>query len=118
MAAAKSPTYILVPGHWHTVKHLEPLVTALQERAKQAKPVQLHSVGLKETASRPNFADDVSVIYAAAVHELLAGNDVVLVLHSYAGMPGAQAVNRLIIDGALRPRERENGTEGSPPPFA
>ena len=98
---ASSPTFVIVPGHWHTLSHLTPLVDALNERGYRARPLQLHSVGAKST--RPTFSDDVCVIYSAVVQELIRRNDVCLVVHSYAGMPGAEAVNKIISDGALEP---------------
>ena len=103
MASTASPTctFVIVPGHWHTLSHLTPLVDALRERGYHARPLQLHSVGAKST--RPTFSDDVCVIYSAIVQELIRGNDVCLVVHSYAGMPGAEAVNKIVSDGALEP---------------
>lgn len=98
-----APTFIVVPGHWHTLFHLTPLVNALTARGYASVALQLHSVGLKST--RATFSDDVCVVYAAVARELLRNNDVCLVLHSYAGMPGAEAINRLISDGALEPLE-------------
>ena len=98
---ASNPTFVIVPGHWHPLSHLTPLVDALNERGYRARPLQLHSVGAKST--RPTFSDDVCVIYSAVVRELIRGNDVCLVVHSYAGMPGAEAVNKIISDGALEP---------------
>lgn len=98
-----TPTFVLIPGHWHTLSHLTPLISTLTSRGHLTTATQLHSVGLKPT--RPTFSDDVCVIYAAVTRTLIAGSDVCLVLHSYAGMPGAEAVNRLISDGALEPCE-------------
>lgn len=94
-----APTFVLVPGHWHTKAHMQPLAKALETRGHTSRIVQLHSVGRK--SPRPTFADDVSVIYSAVSSEIVAGKDVCLVLHSAASMPGAEAINRLIADGAL-----------------
>lgn len=94
-----SPTFVFVPGHWHNLTHLQPILAILHKRQYRTKSVQLHTVGLKP--QRPCFSDDVSVIYTAVAQELLVGNDVCLVVHGYAGMPGAEAVNRLVIDGVV-----------------
>ena len=101
MSYTSNPTFVIVPGHWHTTSHLTPLVKALNDRGYRARSQQLHSVGGKST--RPTFSDDVCVIYAAITRELIQGNDVCLVVHSYAGMPGAEAINKIISDGALEP---------------
>ena len=94
-----SPTFVFVPGNWHNLTHLQPILAILHKRQYRTKSVQLHTVGVKEP--RPCFSDDVSVIYTAVAQELLLGNDVCLVVHGYAGMPGAEAINRLVIDGVV-----------------
>ena len=90
-----TPTFILVPGHWHTTTHLQPLLTTLHCLHLPAKPCQLPSVGLK--TPRPTFASDVDEIHSTVSTALQAGEDVCLVLHSIAGMAGAEAVNRLLL---------------------
>lgn len=99
MSNDSTPTFVIVPGHWHVKAHLTPLVDVLTSRGFRAVPLQLHSVGPKST--RPTFSDDVCVIYSAVARELIRGNDVCLVVHSYAGMPGAEAINRICSDEAL-----------------
>lgn len=101
MTKSTNPVFLLVPGHWHTRSHLTPLSEALEKRGYRSRSLQLHSVGEKKT--RPTFSDDVCVIYAAIARELIRGNDVCIVLHGYAGMPGAEAVNHIIKDGGLEP---------------
>lgn len=109
-STSNPPTFLLVPGHWHTPTHLAPLTQALTARNLPTRTLQLHTVGRKPLASpRPTYSDDVSVIYTAVIHEILAGRDVVLVLHSYAGMPGAEAVNCLVKDGVV-----EGASSGRP----
>lgn len=104
MSAPNTPTFVIFPGHWHTTAHLLPLTKALDARSIPSKTVQLYTVGRKPAIAGvkpPRYSDDVSVIYAGVVQELFEGRDVVLVLHSYAGIPGAEAVNRLIKDGVV-----------------
>lgn len=79
------------------------MVNVLRAQNHRAIPIQLHSVGIK--TPRPTFADDVNVIYNAVSTSLSSGQDVCLVVHSAAGMPGAEAINRLIAEGALEPKE-------------
>lgn len=90
---------VFVPGHWHTLFFTKPIVAAVEQLNHQIVPHQLASVGRKEP--RPTFADDVSGINQAVLQVLETGQDAVLVLHSYAGMPGSEAVNQLIELGAL-----------------
>jgi hypothetical protein len=93
------PTILFVPGSWHTTAHAEGLINAFRQQNYKAETHQLASVGLK--SPRPTFADEVSTIKNAVSKELNTGQDVCLVLHSYAGVPGAQATNELIAQGAL-----------------
>ncbi|KAK5173811.1 uncharacterized protein LTR77_002492 [Saxophila tyrrhenica] len=113
---ASTPTFILVPGHWHTPTHLRPLTTALSDRGLPYKTQQLHTVGRKPPGPRPCYSDDVSVIYTAVTTELLAGRDVCLVLHSYAGVPGAEAVNCLLKDGVVETPDFRRWDFGYAPP--
>ncbi|TKA74513.1 hypothetical protein B0A55_08048 [Friedmanniomyces simplex] len=99
MAAAQMPAIVIVPGSWHTPAHAEPLKQALNQQGYEAEAHQLASTGLKDP--RPTFADDVSTIYKAVTAKLDQGYDVCLVLHSFAGVPGAEAVNRLTKEGRL-----------------
>ncbi len=111
MASPKQPpVLILVPGHWHSITHLEPLLSALPalNPPLPTQPLQLHTVGRKTTPGPPpKYSDDVSVIYAAVTKQILDGKDVCLVLHSYAGMPGAEAINRLVKDGLVAGTDEE-----------
>lgn len=76
-----------------------PLVAELREREVAITSHQLDSLGRK--ASPPAFADDVTGIRKAVNKVLEDNEDAILVLHSYAGMPGSEAVNLLIDLGAL-----------------
>lgn len=93
-AAEERAHIVFVPGHWHTLYHAKPLVTQLEKAGYGVTPHQLASVGLKDPA--PTFADDVNGIVSAVTKVVNAGKDVILVLHSYAGMPGSEAVNKFI----------------------
>lgn len=97
------PTFVLVPGLWHTTVHMQPLVDVLTRQEYPTKTIQLRSVGLK--TPRPTFQDDVQLIYDTVTQELQAGRDVCLVTHSFSGMPGAESLNKLIADGVLSPKE-------------
>lgn len=93
---------VFVPGHWHTLFFTKPIVAALEQLNYEITPHQLASVGHKEPS--PTFADDVAGIRQAVLQVLESGQDAVLVLHSYAGMPGSEALNQLIELGMLEAR--------------
>lgn len=94
-----SPTIIFVPGSWHTTFHAEPLLNVLRKRGYQTICLQQASVGLK--SPRPTFTDDVELIAQACLGEIKQGRDVMLVLHSIAGICGSEAVNQIIAQGGL-----------------
>lgn len=93
-AVEKNAHIVFVPGHWHNLYHTKPLVTRLEKVGYEITAHQLASVGLKTPA--PTLADDVNGISGAVTKVTDAGQDVTLVLHSYAGMPGSEAVNKLL----------------------
>ncbi|KAK5125330.1 hypothetical protein LTR85_000439 [Meristemomyces frigidus] len=109
MHAASNPSVVAITGSWHTTAHAAPLISTLKAKGYSAQAHQLASVGLKER--RPTFADDVEAIFAAVYSELVAGRDVTLLLHSYAGMPGAEAINRLLAEKRLA-SQAEGGRDG------
>jgi len=94
-----APTIVIIPGSWHTPAHAEPLIQLLGQQGYKVEAHQLASIGLKEP--RPTFADDVSTIHKAVTAALDDGHDVCLVLHSYAGVQGAEAANRFKSEGRL-----------------
>ena len=101
------PTIIFVPGAWHTTSHTQPLIATLTNRNHKALCLQLASVGLK--SPRPTFEDDVRLITQSCLAEMEHGRNVLLVMHSMAGMCGAEAVNRIIAAGGLEKRQGKGG---------
>lgn len=87
------PTIVLVPGAWHTAKCYDILVPHLQDAGYAALALTLPSVG----ASPPTQSLDPDVDHIRKnIQPLLdAGKDVVVVMHSYGGIPGGSAVKGL-----------------------
>lgn len=97
--AERKAQIVFIPGHWHTLFFTRPLVASVEKLGHKITPSQLASVGRK--ILRPTFSDDVNGIRDAVLNVLEKGDDAILVLHSYAGMPGSEAVNQLIDLGVL-----------------
>ena len=90
MASATKPTILLVPGAWHSPACFSTISEKLQAHNYQTVPVTTPSVG----TSAP-FSADVAAIRAAITSAADAGEDVMLFMHSYGGVPGSNAVEGL-----------------------
>jgi pimeloyl-ACP methyl ester carboxylesterase len=96
MAASNTskPTIVFIIGAWHTTFHSQPVAPLVEEFDYRFVPVKLPSVGRSQP--RPSMQTDIQAIHNTIVAETSAGKDIALVLHSYAGVPGRQAVNQYI----------------------
>lgn len=89
------PTIAVVPGAWHAPAHFQEFTDLLEKAGYPTKTLQLPSSG----SSNPN--DHTAETDAKAIREQLllplldGNNDVVLVLHSFAGSPGSVAAKGL-----------------------
>ncbi|KAF2091112.1 hypothetical protein K490DRAFT_62433 [Saccharata proteae CBS 121410] len=88
MASIK-PTIILVPGGWHTPDYHQPTAKLLQEYGHDVVCVELPSVGADPPLK--SWDQDVVAIRHAVTSVVDAGRDVVLVSHSYGGLPAQEA---------------------------
>lgn len=87
------PTIVFAPGAWHTANCFDPARNALTARGWTVEAVEYPSVGAEPPTK--GLSDD-----AAAVRETLQrladeGKPIVLVVHSYGGLVGANAVEGL-----------------------
>ncbi|KAK5018018.1 hypothetical protein LTR16_001123 [Cryomyces antarcticus] len=101
MSTEQKPTIVYVPGAWHNHHAYDP-TTALLDAAGY----KTHGVDLVSPGSPPpfkTFADDVAAVRAALIAHVDAGEDVVLVVHSYSGVVGTEAVE------GLAPKDRKEG---------
>lgn len=91
---ARERSVILVLGAWHVLLHAEPLRPFIEDAGYRFVPISLPSVGISQP--RPTWLDDVETIHKTITSEAEAGRSVCLILHSYAGIPGREAVNRFL----------------------
>lgn len=92
-AMERKPDLVLIPGAWHTGACYDVIIPSLRDAGYHATALTLPSVGAEPPLE--NFDEDVKVIHDA-VHRLAdAGKDVVVVLHSYGGVPGSEAMKGL-----------------------
>ncbi|KAG9046973.1 hypothetical protein FS837_003263 [Tulasnella sp. UAMH 9824] len=104
--ASSKPTIILIPGAWHTPDGFVALSKFLESAGYHTIPVSLPSVG----ASPPldDFQPDVAAIRDVVTSCVDAGQDVILFMHSYASLPGCEAIKGL----TKSDREREGKAGG------
>ncbi|KAL9124139.1 MAG: hypothetical protein Q9217_006506 [Psora testacea] len=85
-----SPTIVMVPGGYHVDSCMNLLGAELQKRGYNTRTWQLISV------NKPNVSveDDVKAFVEGLLFPLIEeqAKDVVLYLHSYAGLPGSGAI--------------------------
>ncbi|KAL6412115.1 hypothetical protein AUP68_04498 [Ilyonectria robusta] len=91
--ADSKPTILLAPGAWHTADCFDVVRDALHARGWSTEAVDYPSVG----AEPPNkgLSDDAAALRTAAERLVGAGKQIVLVVHSYGGLVGANAVQGL-----------------------
>ncbi|RSH85812.1 uncharacterized protein EHS24_003992 [Apiotrichum porosum] len=102
------PTIILVPGCWYPTATYDKLVAALSTRGLKSVPVVLPS---SSTGSRDaSFLDDITAVRTVILAETTAGRDVVVVAHSYGGMPAYSASKGLTVGSPSPLTAAEGGT--------
>ncbi|KAK6000020.1 hypothetical protein QM012_004008 [Aureobasidium pullulans] len=83
------PVFVLCPGAWHPAEVYGKLTPHLE--AKGYRTV-LHDWPSIQQAPVQSFDEDIQSIRATILHEAEAGNDVVVVAHSWSGSPVNSAV--------------------------
>ena len=86
----EKPTLILVPGAWHSSSCYDKVIERLQQHGYSCQAVDLASVNPANPAT--DDADTDARRISTAIGEVLStGRDVLLVVHSYGGIPGSNA---------------------------
>ncbi|KAL3443878.1 Alpha/beta hydrolase fold-1 [Aspergillus insuetus] len=86
------PTIVFVPGAFHTPEYYNPVRALLEAKGYGTEAVSLPSVG--NTSASP-MTDDVTAIRAVTSRLADEGHQVVLVMHSYGGIPGTESAKEL-----------------------
>ena len=91
MSESQKPTVLFVHGGWHRPAHFERVSNLLNEQGYPTSRPALTSVGGSKTA---DMYEDANVI-RAELDKLIVDEqkEVVVVLHSYGGVVGTQAVD-------------------------
>jgi pimeloyl-ACP methyl ester carboxylesterase len=100
------PTFLFVPGAWHLPAYFGPLIAYLSERGYPSVAVALPAVNSSPAAT--SLQPDVDAVASALAGLLHDGVNVVVVMHSYGGMVGTDAVGKVVKELA----GAEGGDEG------
>ena len=84
------PTLIFVPGAWHAPSVFSRVISLLSTNGYTSHGLSLPSVGANP--GLPNFDADVAALQTLIDKSISVGEDVIVVLWSYAGVVGTEAV--------------------------
>lgn len=96
--SSTKPTFVFIPGAWHGPECYDAPAAILKKKGYGTKYVHLASVGANPPLQ--DFSADVESVRIAVEEVLAAGQDVVLVIHSYGGVPGSEAMKYFMDDNA------------------
>ncbi|KAM0331399.1 hypothetical protein ACHAQA_003072 [Verticillium albo-atrum] len=86
------PSILLVHGAWHQPSHYDLLTTALRESGYNVITPANVTAGSAEEVKGKTHLDDLEVIRASIKPILDAGEEIVVLSHSYGGIPGSAVV--------------------------
>ncbi|CEL06415.1 hypothetical protein ASPCAL07520 [Aspergillus calidoustus] len=88
--ALSKPTILLIPGAWHRGSTWERVAALLRTQVYPVETLTLPSAGGPTSTT---VADDAAYIQKRYLDDLIyQGKDVVVVMHSYGGIPGTESV--------------------------
>lgn len=96
------PTLIFAPGAWYPVSIFNPIIERLDYRC--------HSVAfpsVQQASSVTDLQPDIEAVRSIAQREADAGHDIVIIAHSWAGVPVSSA-----LDGLSKSEREAAGQKG------
>ena len=90
---APKPTIVFAPGAWHTPDCFDPARDVLAARGWSVEAINYPSVGAEPPTV--GLAEDAKVVRETLQRLADEGKSIVLVVHSYGGLVGANAVEGL-----------------------
>lgn len=90
---SSKPTIVFVPGAWHSPEGYQDVISNLEPHGYKCVGIDLPTVGANPP--KQDFNPDRDAISKAITDAAENGEDVVVVMHSYGGFPGTEAVKGL-----------------------
>ena len=103
----KKAVILLVHGAWHRPIHYIHIIEPLRAMGYTVVAPSLVTAGFDKSTSEMTIADDVKVIRDAMATYLDRDDEIVVVCHSYGGLPGTDSVI-----GQTITERRERGLAG------
>ncbi|KAK5705311.1 hypothetical protein LTR97_002429 [Elasticomyces elasticus] len=100
----KRPTFVLVHGAWHEPSHFQSVTALLKAAGYKVEGVSLPSVGHLDKDPGNGLELDSAAVADALRKVIDSDRDVVLVAHSYGGIPTSEAA-------AIVSQEQEKATD-------
>ncbi|KAF2787983.1 alpha/beta-hydrolase [Melanomma pulvis-pyrius CBS 109.77] len=100
------PTFILVPGSFSPIELYTTVVSALASKGYPIHALPLVTVG-KKPGIPPSMHDDALLISQTATKYADEGKDVILIAHSYGGIPTTEAMK-----GVTKKEREKEGKKG------
>jgi pimeloyl-ACP methyl ester carboxylesterase len=100
------PTLLFIPGAWHTPWHYSFVVNYLNAQGYESRVIP-HVSNHNDGPWPETWEDDITNLRAVLREESEAGNEVILVMHSYGGGPGGAACKDLLV-----PQRAKDGLKG------
>jgi len=87
--SSNKPAILLVPGPFSPSSFYDVVVSKLQSHGFEAIGVDLVTVGKPSNEPAKTMEDDAAHIHEVATRYIDKGKDVIVVMNSYAGIPGS-----------------------------
>ncbi|PVI00211.1 alpha/beta-hydrolase [Periconia macrospinosa] len=100
-------TIMIIPAAWHVPEHYASLETHLRSQNLEVFTERLPSMSIRVSRSSQSPSKDAAYIRDKLRPSVNAGKDVILLMHSYGGLPGALAAK-----GFTKSERVANGREG------
>lgn len=100
---SQKPAIVIAHGAWHVPAHYEPMAKPLREAGYEVIVPKHQSIG-RDSDPGNALQKDAAAVADILRQQLSSGKDVILVMHSYGGISGSDAVGMLY--------EGQNGAPG------
>ena len=106
---AEKPVVLFVHGSWHNPNHFRPVRDVFESQGFRTVCPAQPSYGAEPDSSKDLTAIDVKTIKDAISELVEKGNEVIVVMHSYGGVIGTQAVDEQLGKKARAAKELKGG---------
>lgn len=93
--ALSKPTVVIVPGAFHSPSHYDELISELHQAAYSTLCLALPSLNPQNPHASDVAGDSAFIRDQMLLPLIEAGKDILLVMHSYGGIPGSCAAKEL-----------------------